>query len=172
VEFSYTYYNVGDKTGTLIFSPRGLRHLLIPSSEERVDRWLRVNYPSATYGSDKAKALERKLREYFQGNRVRFDVNLDLGECSTFQRMVYQELMKVPFGSTCSYKMLADAVGVAGGARAVGTALKNNPVPIIIPCHRVIKSDGSLGGFNSGVRWKKKLLELEGAAQKGSGRRG
>ena len=104
----------------------------------------------------------RQLQKYFQGNQASFDVNFDLSECSPFQKLIYRELIKVPFGNTRSYKELAEAVGLRGGARAVGTALKNNPIPIIIPCHRIIKSDGSLGGFNSGVEWKKRLLRLEG----------
>lgn len=159
---TYTYYAVGGKTGALVFSPRGLIRLLLPSSKECTSRWIRNNYPGAKYSKDQAQALMRQLQKYFQGNQASFDVNFDLSECSPFQKLIYRELIKVPFGNTRSYKELAEAVGLRGGARAVGTALKNNPIPIIIPCHRIIKSDGSLGGFNSGVEWKKRLLRLEG----------
>lgn len=165
MEYCYSYYYVGERTGALVFSPKGLRELLLPAPKDQIDRWLRKNYPCARPSEARMSALQRQLEDYFGGKRVRFEVGLDLDECSDFQRQVYEELMKVPFGRTCSYRALAEAAGHAGGARAVGTALKNNPIPIIIPCHRVIKSDGSLGGFNSGVEWKKRLLEVEGATQ-------
>jgi methylated-DNA-[protein]-cysteine S-methyltransferase len=166
VEFSYSYYYVGEKTGALVLSSKGLRQLLLPTSKERIDRWLRKDYPGARPSEARMRTLQRQLEDYFGGKRVRFEVGLDLDECSTFQKHVYEELRKVPSGCTCSYQALAKAVGRARSARAVGTALKNNPIPIIIPCHRVIKSDGSLGGFNSGVEWKKRLLEVEGATQR------
>jgi len=109
------------------------------------------------------RRLTKQLVRYFEGKRVRFDVPLDLSRGTAFQRAVWRACARIPRGETRSYADLARMAGRPGAARAVGNAMHNNPVPIAVPCHRVIKSDGSLGGFGSGVSLKKKLLRLEGA---------
>lgn len=108
------------------------------------------------------KEAYRQLGEYFKGERVRF--NLPLNPKGTeFQRAVWQGLTEIPFGTTTTYGQLAAKVGKPGGARAVGMANNKNPLPIVVPCHRVIGADGSLVGFAPGLDYKVKLLELEGA---------
>jgi len=92
---------------------------------------------------------------------------LGLQGLSAFRRRVYGELMRVPFGETVSYGELAAACGRRGAARAVGGALRANPLPIFVPCHRVLRADGTLGGFRAGRRWKTELLEHEGHAVHG-----
>jgi methylated-DNA-[protein]-cysteine S-methyltransferase len=103
-----------------------------------------------------------QLEEYFKFKRKKFDIPLDTGG-SDFQKKVWHDLRKIPFGKVITYKELALKNGGINYARAVGKAVGTNPVPIIIPCHRVINSSGSLGGYLCGVQFKEKLLELEGA---------
>ena len=103
---------------------------------------------------------EKQLKEYFVGNRKEFDIPLKL-EGTDFQKKVWQELLKIPFGKTISYEQLAEKMGDKNKARAVGNANGKNPIPIIIPCHRVIEKNGKLGGFGGGLHIKQFLLELE-----------
>ena len=101
-----------------------------------------------------------QLQEYFAGERKTFLLPL-IPEGTEFQRVVWSELQKIPYGETISYKGLADRIGKPKAVRAVGAANGANPIPIIIPCHRVIGNDGSLTGFGGGLPLKKRLLELE-----------
>lgn len=102
----------------------------------------------------------RQLAEYFAGKRRDFD--LDIAPAGTpFQQTVWQRLTTIPYGQTWSYRQLAESVGNAKAVRAVGLANGRNPVPIVVPCHRVIGSDGSLTGFGGGLDTKRFLLELE-----------
>lgn len=103
-----------------------------------------------------------ELAEYFAGKRKSFEVALDTPS-TPFRQNVWQELLKIPFGKTCSYGALAKALGKPNAVRAVGTANGHNRVAIIIPCHRVIGADGSLTGYAGGLERKRWLLELEGA---------
>ena len=102
----------------------------------------------------------RQLREYFAGRRSGFDLPL-APEGTTFQRAVWRQLQEIPYGGTISYGELARRVGNPKASRAVGTANGANPIPIVIPCHRVIAADGKLGGFGGGLPVKQALLELE-----------
>jgi methylated-DNA-[protein]-cysteine S-methyltransferase len=101
-----------------------------------------------------------QLQSYFAGERTNFDLPLLL-EGTDFQKKVWTALQEIPYGETISYKKLAETVGSPKGVRAVGAANGANPIPIIIPCHRVIGHDGSLTGFGGGLPLKKQLLELE-----------
>lgn len=103
-----------------------------------------------------------QLREFFAGTRKKFDVPLDI-EGTEFQKKVWNELKKIPYGKTISYKTLSEKLGDIKAIRAVGKANGQNPIAIIIPCHRVIGSDGSLTGYAGGLAIKEKLLHLEGA---------
>ena len=102
----------------------------------------------------------RQLREYFAGKRATFDLPL-APEGTAFQRGVWRKLQEIPYGETISYGELARRVGNPKAARAVGSANGANPLPIVIPCHRVIAGDGSLGGFGGGLPTKQTLLNLE-----------
>jgi methylated-DNA-[protein]-cysteine S-methyltransferase len=103
-----------------------------------------------------------QLAEYFRGERREFSVPLDL-QGTEFQRLVWRELLAIPYGTTTSYGALAKRIGQPTASRAVGLANGSNPIPIIVPCHRVIGADGSLTGFGGGLANKRRLLELEGA---------
>ncbi|WP_087928581.1 methylated-DNA--[protein]-cysteine S-methyltransferase [Streptomyces albireticuli] len=104
-----------------------------------------------------------ELTAYFTGRRETFSVPLDWSLTSGFNRRVLRELAAhVPYGTVVSYQDLADRVGEPGAARAVGTAMGGNPLPIVVPCHRVVESGGGLGGFGGGLEVKRALLTLEG----------
>lgn len=105
---------------------------------------------------------KQQLQEYFAGKRERFDLPL-AGRGTLFQKSVWQELTRIPFGTTCCYQDVADAIGNHKAVRAVGAANGSNPIPIIVPCHRVIGRDGSLIGFGGGLDKKEWLLRHEGA---------
>jgi len=107
--------------------------------------------------------LITELDEYFSNKSATFSVPLDPASGTTFQRRVWEQLTLIPYGQTCSYADIAKKVGNPRACRAVGSANKNNPIAILIPCHRVIRADGSLGGYSSGIGIKKTLLHLEGA---------
>jgi methylated-DNA-[protein]-cysteine S-methyltransferase len=105
--------------------------------------------------------LRRQLAEYFAGERREFALRL-APEGTPFERSVWDELLAIPFGETRSYGEIAQAIGRPGAARAVGRANGANPIPIVVPCHRVIGANGSLTGFGGGLAAKSHLLELEG----------
>lgn len=111
------------------------------------------------------ESSKRYLKAFFKGcerssNKVQVDWNI----FQPFDRRILRALTRVPLGTTISYSALARRAGNPKAARAVGNALRHNPIPIVIPCHRVIRKDGSLGGYALGLIWKRKLLELERSA--------
>ena len=112
------------------------------------------------------RQAEKELREYFSGRRRRFTVKLDL-DGTEFQREAWGAMRRIPFGSTISYGDQARSIGKPKAFRAVGSANGKNPVPIIVPCHRVLASDGSLGGYSLGLPMKRRLLALEGVSVAG-----
>lgn len=103
----------------------------------------------------------KQLGEYFAGRRKRFELVLDLAG-TPFQQQVWRQLLKIPFGKTVAYNGIAKKIKRPKAVRAVGSANGKNPLCIIIPCHRVIAADGSIGGYSGGIGIKKRLLELEG----------
>jgi len=107
------------------------------------------------------KEAVRQLTQYFNGRRKEFDLKLNFGEASAFYQEVWQELLTIPYGHTTSYSAIATTLGDANKMRAVGQANGKNPIPIVVPCHRVIAKNGNLQGYSSGLDMKRKLLELE-----------
>lgn len=149
--------------GTLVLAAdaAGLRHIEFPTNRHPVDRasWV----PGARGGI--AATLEEtraQLDAYFAGTRRTFELPL-APEGTPFQRTVWAMLAKIPWGATWSYGQLAKAIGQPAAVRAVGAANGRNPLPIVLPCHRVIGSDGKLTGFGGGLPTKEALLRLEGA---------
>lgn len=102
------------------------------------------------------------LTGYFAGKITVFHIPVDLSIGTQFQQWVWQKLKDIPYGEVRTYKWVAEGIGLPKGVRATGQACASNPVPIIIPCHRVIRADGSLGGYSSGIALKRQLLKLEG----------
>jgi methylated-DNA-[protein]-cysteine S-methyltransferase len=137
----------------LLVSERGLVALEFDRGRTR-EGWVESPAQTAPYA--------RQLEEYFAGRRRGFDLPLDL-RGTGFQKRCWQELLKIPYGETRSYADIARAIGNPLAVRAVGLANGQNPIAIIVPCHRVIGSDGSLTGYGGGLETKRWLLELEGA---------
>jgi methylated-DNA-[protein]-cysteine S-methyltransferase len=102
-----------------------------------------------------------QVEEYLAGERTAFDLPLDLGVATDFQRAVYEKLVQVPHGRLTTYGALARSLGRPGAAQAVGQAVGANPIPIVIPCHRVVAADGKLGGYSGGLPVKVALLAVE-----------
>lgn len=109
-------------------------------------------------------AAARELDEYFAGTRTAFDLPLDHALSHGFRQLVQSRLPDIGYGTTLSYKQVAELVGSPAAVRAVGTACATNPLPVVVPCHRVVKSDGGIGQYVGGVEAKAALLELESAA--------
>lgn len=107
---------------------------------------------------------KKQLEQYFAGKRTSFDVALDLVG-TEFQVQAWRALCRIPFGKTISYGQQASNIKKPKAFRAVGSANGKNPIPIIVPCHRVVAGDGSLGGYSLGLRMKKQLLALEGVSE-------
>ncbi len=122
---------------------------------------------SSAFVPDFLKAAAQQLREYFDKKRTDFDLPLDL-QGTDFQKKVWQELLTIPYGKTVSYLDVSLALGDRKAIRAVGTANGRNPIAIVVPCHRVIGSDGSLTGYAGGLARKKWLLDLEQPFVQGS----
>lgn len=134
------------------------------SYEEKIKKIELANeFPGKSEKDEIFHLFKNQILEYLSGTRKNFDHLdlLDLGG-TDFQKSVWKALLEIPYGQTSSYKQIANLIGNPKAVRAVGTACGNNPFLIIIPCHRIVKSDGSLGGFAYGSEIKKKLLKLEG----------
>lgn len=106
-------------------------------------------------------ATQEQLKQYFAGERTEFDLPLSVRGGSEFERAVWAELRRIPYGEMRTYGDVAKAVGDAGAARAVGVACNRNPLPIVVPCHRVVGAGGKMVGFGGGIPRKRHLLELE-----------
>jgi methylated-DNA-[protein]-cysteine S-methyltransferase len=161
----------------LVFSARGVRIIVLPKSSRRaVESALRRQVASLNGSPSEEGPLSRRtprsstlvneaqaqLLSFLEGKRSTLDFPIDLSGGSSFQRRVWRAILRIPYGRVRSYKWVAARVGGHRYARAVGHALGANPLPIIVPCHRVVTHDGSLGGFSGGLRSKRRLLALEG----------
>ena len=146
-------------------SPRGLKKVILPQKSKKAVLDQIISCGCETENHDVAcfADLADRLRRYLQGERVAFADKLDLAGTTCFQQSVWQTVRTIPYGETRSYGWVASQLGLPKAARAVGQALGKNPVPIVIPCHRVISSNGELGGFGGGLEIKKFLLNLEQA---------
>ena len=144
-------------------SPRGLLALTLPEpTQERALKPLLEHWGEGqSYDDPRLDGLKTKLQQYFDGQRVLFDEPLDLSRATAFQRRVWSAVRDIPYGETRSYGQIARQAGSPGAARAVGRAMATNPVPIVVPCHRVIGSDGDLRGFGGGLDLKRRMLEME-----------
>ncbi|MGY0503842.1 methylated-DNA--[protein]-cysteine S-methyltransferase [Luteimonas sp. e5] len=157
------YRHIDSPIGRLLIAAgdAGIRALEFPENRHPVKRdgdWVAGNHPLLD-------AAEQQLHEYFAGQRQQFELPLD-AHGTMFQRSVWAALQAIPYGQTCSYARLAQAIGKPAAVRAVGAANGRNPIPIIVPCHRVIGADGTLTGFGGGLPTKQFLLRLEGVLPK------
>lgn len=166
------YRSVDSPVGPLLLAStgRGLVRVAYEIEDfEVVLRTLAVRLSSRILRAPKRlDAAARQLDEYFAGTRRTFDVRLDLALSAGFRQAVQRELPRIRYGETHSYRRVAELVGNPHAVRAVGTACATNPLPIIVPCHRVLRSDGSLGGYIGGQAAKAALLGLERAVRQHS----
>lgn len=132
--------------------------------KESLKKNISNDYKNLIEDSTAIRKIINDILGYFKGKNVRFDYPLDMGTVTDFQKKVYKKTKEIPFGSIKTYKWVAEKIGISGGARAVGNALSKNPIPLIVPCHRVVGSNGNLGGFSGpgGVLLKNKMLMIEG----------
>ena len=145
-------------------STRGLASISFDSDpEDQLERLARVAGPAILRSPRSVDAARRELDEYFAGRRRVFDLSLDLRALPPFTVSVLHQLARVPYGETTTYGALAAAVGRPRAARAVGTVMNRNRIPIVLPCHRVVGASGDLVGYAGGLDRKITLLELEGA---------
>jgi methylated-DNA-[protein]-cysteine S-methyltransferase len=145
-------------------SDRGVASIWFdPDPDEHLDRLARIAGPRVLRSPRSVDDARRELDEYFAGRRRAFDLALDLRTLPPFTVSVLGELARVPYGETTTYGALARRVGRPNAARAVGTVMNRNRIPIVLPCHRVVGSTGDLTGYAGGLDRKRTLLELEGA---------
>lgn len=146
-------------------SEEGLAGLVLPKpTREEALQELYARWPEG----EEVEALVfdnliRQIRRYLAGEPVEFDMPLDWSDHTAFLRQVWETARSIPYGQTWTYAKLAEAAGRPRAYRAVGQAMANNPVPLIVPCHRVVRSDGTLGGYAGGLEVKERLLEMEHA---------
>ena len=158
----YVIFNTAAGWVGLLGSEAGLKRTTLPqSSKEQAIAALGIETNKAILSQEYFRDLVKRVQDYFMGRRFKFRDKLDLCEGTAFQRDVWKAARRIPYGETRSYAWLAQQIGKPSAARAVGQALGKNPLPIIIPCHRVLTSDGKLGGFSGGLKMKKYLLALE-----------
>jgi methylated-DNA-[protein]-cysteine S-methyltransferase len=157
---------VDSPVGELLVAASDHGLALIPfdsEPEERLERLARIAGPRVLRSPRSVDDVRRELDEYFGGRRRTFGLSLDLRALPGFTVSVLDELARVPYGETTTYGELAQRVGHPRAARAVGTVMNRNRIPIVLPCHRVVGSTGSLTGYAGGLDRKLALLELEGA---------
>ena len=135
-----------------------------PPPKEKILREIRMRFPTATRKSCTVVAkFARDLQAFTEGRALSFDTSvLDMSRVPPFHRKVLRALARISKGKVSTYGAIAAKTGAPGGARAAGQGCANNPFPIVFPCHRVVRSDGSLGGFGGGLKLKRALLEMEG----------
>ena len=133
-----------------------------PKDGSIIRKALFKQYPHASESLKPFARLQPLLDQYLQGRKVVFDVPFDLLNMADFSRRVLLLVKSVPYGTLTSYGAVGKRLGYPSAARAVGQAVARNPIPIVIPCHRVVRSDGTLGGFSMGLSLKEQLLALEG----------
>ena len=149
----------------MAFTDRGLSALSLPvATQDEAERRFTNKGMAISDGEclEHISLFADDLKRYFLGERVSFEVELDLSGLTDWRRRVLMKTAEIPYGELITYGELAAAVGSPGAARAVGQAMARNPVPIVVPCHRVVAASGKLGGFSAGLEWKRRLLALEG----------
>ncbi len=147
----------------VVWSPIGLRRVILPqdSKEMVLDQLNGSGCSVKELSHPQHLELVEEIKDYLCGREVEFHCRLDFSRVSWFQEKVYGMVKSIPRGQVRSYSWVARALGLPSSARAIGQALARNPFPIVVPCHRVISSDGSLGGYSGGIWLKRRLLELE-----------
>jgi O-6-methylguanine DNA methyltransferase len=162
----YTIINTELGQIGLVGSSTGLRRVMLPKTcREAILQLIMEDFPGAIADSTPFGDLPQRLKCYLEGDQVSFGDELDLIGASAFRRAVWEATRAIPYGETQSYGDIARQIGKPMAPRAVGQALAKNPLPIVVPCHRVIGKGGSLTGFEGGLEMKKCLLEIEASSR-------
>jgi len=168
VDVAYTRHDTPIGELLVAATPRGVVRISyldwFPEDETLADLARRVS-PRVLESPGRLDELRRELDEYFEGGRRRFDVKLDRALLGPFARKVLGRTARIPYGKVSTYSEVATAAGSPGASRAAGNALARNPIPIVIPCHRVLRRGGGMGGYAGGLDRKARLLALEGAIE-------
>lgn len=152
------------QVGTITVVQRGGRIIrlgITKKGNREVRRELTKRYPGGTETERPFKGVRTLLDKYLKGQKVDLDIPVDISGETQFTQKVLRVLQGIPYGEVRSYLWVGKQIGYTMAARAIGQAVKRNPIPIIIPCHRVIREDGTIGGFSQGVNMKRKLLAIE-----------
>jgi methylated-DNA-[protein]-cysteine S-methyltransferase len=164
----YQIINVGKESIGVVWQYKGskpqIERIFLPCGKAKLLAKIKKEVPAINEKEQKIpNKIATQIKEFYSGKKIKFDLSLlNLKKLSGFSAKVLKENCKIPYGKVATYCGLAAKIGSPRAARAVGTALANNPFPLIIPCHRVVRADGSLGGFGGGLKMKKELLLREG----------
>ncbi|MFC2032990.1 methylated-DNA--[protein]-cysteine S-methyltransferase [Chloroflexota bacterium] len=166
-DLSYIVFDTAAGWMGILGSPCGLLRTTLPQqSVQGALQILGKDINRASEAPNLFHDLIQRFKAYFDGKITAFPDRLDISEATPFQRSVWEADRLIPYGETRSYGWIAQQIGNPKSGRAVGNALGKNPLPIIVPCHRVLAGDGRLGGFTGGLETKKQLLRLEGSTYK------
>jgi methylated-DNA-[protein]-cysteine S-methyltransferase len=161
------YANVDSPFGPLLLAatPRGLVRVNLPSydPEETLEELAERVSPRVLEAPARLDPARRQLERYFEGELTEFELPIDWRLSRDFRLRALRAIARIPYGQTRSYTEIATSAGNERAVRAAGTACGSNPIPIVVPCHRVLRSGGGLGGYGGGLPMKEALLELEGA---------
>jgi methylated-DNA-[protein]-cysteine S-methyltransferase len=161
-QLKYTVFNTGAGWIRLVASPQGCLRATFPQKTKNLaETKQRLNDAAAIYSPEYFRDWCNEFVSYFAGDRVEFSGKIDISKATAFQQAVWTAARSIRYGEIQSYAWIAHQIGKPRAPRAVGQALGRNPLPIIIPCHRILASDGSLGGFGGGLEMKMFLLKLE-----------
>ncbi len=165
IDLAYERHDSPFGTLLVVAGEAGILRIALDVEEESAvleDLARRVSPRIGRLGRDPVATARRQLDEYFNGRLHRFDLPLDWRLTRGFRRDVLRETATIPYGSTASYSQMAERAGSPRAVRAAGSALATNPLPIVVPCHRVLRSDGKVGAYLGGTSMKEALLEMEG----------
>jgi methylated-DNA-[protein]-cysteine S-methyltransferase len=162
---SYIIFQVQRGWMGLVGNEKGIQRIYLPGlGKEELRKRIQREFPGSGEGQTFLEGPKREMVEYFEGGRSRFGMTLDLSQATPFQKRAYRVMLTIPFGEVRTYRWLAEKIGNPKALRAVGSANARNRWPVVIPCHRIVGSDGRLTGFSApgGLALKEKLLKLEG----------
>lgn len=159
---AFCLYETAFGTGAVLYGPTGPERVCLPSGDKgEMSERIREASPRAQSRAKQTAREAQELEGYFAGRLTTVSCFVDNGTRSPFARRVFQAVRAIPYGETRSYQWVAAAAGSPRGARAVGRVLANNPFVAVVPCHRVVRKDGKLGGWSGEKGWKERLLAIE-----------
>jgi len=165
-KIKYAVFKIDEGWCAVCATKKGISFFTLPraSKEEAMDAIKKHTVDlEIEEAPDSFERIKKDIVNYFSGKKIEFESSIDLSKYTPFQSAVFTAARSIPYGETRSYRWIAKKIGNPKGVRAVGQALKLNKIPLIIPCHRIIEENGRLGGFSFGIKWKERLLQLEGA---------